>query len=64
MSHTTKINDTIWVHNGCYDGDIIIQRGPVVMQIPFDDLKGIVAEYIRMKKISELENMSYEELLK
>jgi hypothetical protein len=74
--HTSKINETRFVHNGDFSGDIRVLVKPeqvqrldvpmlggsvVEMEIPFDDLKGIVFEYLRRRQIAALENMSDED---
>jgi hypothetical protein len=75
--HTSKINETRFVHNGDFSGDIRVLVKPeqvqrldwpdelggsvVEVEIPFDDLKGIVFEYLRRRQIAALENMSDED---
>lgn len=65
--HTTHINNTIFQHNGGYDGDVHIKRqndhGSILLIVPFDDLKAFVANYIRGEKISHLENCTDDEIL-
>lgn len=62
MSHTTVVNtdfdeqETVFIHNGGYDGDVEIVRGENRLSVPFDALKQFVADYVRAKKISDLED--------
>jgi hypothetical protein len=64
--YTTKVNKTIFHHNGDFSGDIHIyfeNNSGAEILIPFDDIKGLVAEYIRREKISKLEDAEDNELL-
>jgi hypothetical protein len=64
--HSTTIGKTTFHHNGGYDGDVIIQVGDLVpdeIKVPFEDLRGFVANYVRDTRISELESMGDNELL-
>lgn len=63
MSHTTKINETTFIHNGDFSGEVEIQHGEEFMNIPFAYLRGIVTEYVRYKRIAELERADDEEVL-
>lgn len=71
MSHTTIGAEATFIHNGDFSGDITISskktnfepvRNPdgdyIDLTIPFEDLKMIVATYVRDKNISALEQAS------
>lgn len=57
-----------YFHNGDFSGDVtweIFEDGqPVSISIPFEDMKELVARWLVSKKISELEDMSADEILK
>jgi len=64
MSHTTRINDSVFIHNGDYSGDVRIhhpqdQDSPptplVEATIPMEDLLGFVGQYFKDLIISGLE---------
>lgn len=62
-SFTTK-NGTRFHHNGDYSGDVIIDaRGFSDITLPCVDLLEFTANYVRQKRISQLENASLEEIL-
>lgn len=62
--NTTIINRTMFSHNGGNDGDVrIIKEGGGEVTIPFNDIKGFVAEYVRKSKISKLESEDYDKIL-
>lgn len=63
MSHSTKINGTLFIHDGDYGEDIEICTSSAPVLVPFEDLKGFVANYVRDRKIRALEQMSDDELL-
>ena len=63
MSHSTISGDTIFHHNGGYEGDIVIVRDGESFVVPFEDLKSLVADYVRDHKINAIELMSDEHLL-
>ena len=64
MSHTTKIGDTVFTHDGDFGGNVEIKsKGMPTINIPFEDLKGIVAEYIRYHMMSRLESMDRTEII-
>lgn len=58
-----------YFHNGDFSGDVnwefnhLPSGKKVHVAIPFEDMKELVAEYIRQKKISDIENASVESLL-
>jgi len=63
MSHTTRINETIFIHNGDYSGDVLVSNPrdqerftPLVeATIPMEDLLGFVGEYFKDLMITGLE---------
>jgi hypothetical protein len=63
--HTTKIGNYTFIHNGDYSGNTRIVNGLTheEMEVPFDALKGLVAEYVRDERISKLEQAEDDELL-
>lgn len=61
--HTTRVNDTIFHHDGGYDGDVHIVRDGVETIIPFEDILSLVADYVMANAIAKMENMSPKELL-
>lgn len=66
-----------FLHNGDFSGDVNIgigvelrhlrvepyDDGTLVVRIPFEDIKHLVARYIQNRKIEELENMEVNEIL-
>lgn len=54
--HTTKINQTVFIHDGDYGGDVEIRTGRGNITMPFLDLKGFIADYVRNKRIGKLES--------
>ena len=65
--HTTKINQTLFHHNGDYSGEIIIQRFDndieTSIMIPTEDIIKFVGEMIRSEMISKLEQIDAKELV-
>ena len=65
--HTTKINQTLFHHNGDYSGGIIIQRFDndieTSITIPTEDIIKFVGEMIRSEMISKLEQIDAKELV-
>jgi len=66
--HTTQINNTVFQHHGDYSGDIIIMTDsphdePRVIAIPFEDLKGFIADYVACIRIGDLERATDDEIL-
>ena len=62
MSHTTKINDTQFIHDGDFGEDVEILRDGKSFNIPFQDLKEFVAEWLRREKIASLEQADENEV--
>lgn len=66
MSHSTKINDTTFIHNGDYSGSVTISRdhvcGEECMEVPFKDLLKFIGSYVISEKISRLEQMDADEI--
>ncbi len=76
---TTKFdNGRVFLHNGDYSGDLLINIGPGEVEtldvmpgqpptkrvtIPFEDIKAIVAEYVRRTMRIALENASDDDVL-
>jgi hypothetical protein len=77
---TTKFdNGRVFIHNGDYSGDLIINADPDEVAkvdydsitrlpgwhvtIPFEDIKAIVAEYVRRQRAIELENATDDDVL-
>ncbi len=63
--HTYKsIYGTIFNYNSDFSGNIEITCGLQKCSIPAVDMLDCVAEYIKTIRISEIESMSYKEVLK
>lgn len=64
--HTFKGNKINIFHNGDYSGEIkIINKATSEsMEIESEEIFKFVAEYVRSKKIQEVEGMNYNDLLK
>ena len=66
--HTTKVGTTTFMYDGDFGEDIEIYplgycpAGDGI-KIPFEDLLGFVAEYVRRQKISDLEQMDDREII-
>lgn len=63
--HTFKHGETIFWHNGGFDGDVEIGfegEGPRIT-VPFSALRALVAEHVRREKIAALEQANAIELL-
>lgn len=63
MTHTTRIGETAFTHNGDYSGDVTIVGRNGGWTVPFEDLKGLVAQYIASKHIQRLEQADPDEIL-
>ncbi len=66
MSHTTKANYVTFFHNGDFSGEVQINGATIdggTVEIDFEDLKILFAEYLRSKLISAVESASCDELL-
>lgn len=64
--HTFDGDSCIIVHHSDLSGDMHIKSklgGGAAMQIKGEDLLHFIADYVRMKKISALEQASAEEIL-
>lgn len=64
MAHTTKIHKTVFIHDGDFEGNVFITHGTGKVELPMEDLKEFIAEYIRDKRQQELESATTEDLLK
>lgn len=76
---TTKLgNGRVFLHNGDYSGDLLINVSPKEVEkldpapgepptmrvtIPFDDIKTIVAEYVLRNRTREMRDASADDLL-
>lgn len=74
--HTTGVKGITFIHNGDFSGYVIIVlpkgsvqklTGPdsskVHVQVPFEAIKGLVAEFVRQEKERALEDAEDDELL-
>lgn len=73
---TLELSDG-WVanHNGDFSGEVLIRKHKidekgehsmkvdVDVEIPFDVLKGVVAEYVRLRRLIKLESATADEIL-
>jgi len=62
VSHTTKLNDTIFIHDGDFGEDVRIIRPDGELRVPFEDIKGLVGHYVMMRKIAVLEQAEPDDL--
>jgi hypothetical protein len=75
---TTELpNGRVFLHNGDFSGDLEINVHPAELEeldtedgtqlfrlaIPFEDIKAIVADYVRRVRTVELEQMSDDQVL-
>jgi hypothetical protein len=64
--HTTEGKKYRFFHNGDFSGDVKIMEiktGEIVAEVPFDDLKRIVASMLMYERIAKIEQMEDDELL-
>lgn len=63
--HSTQTPSAVFHHNGDYSGEvhIICRATNQEIHINFDDIKNLVAEYIRRQRISKLEQANDEAVL-
>lgn len=64
--HTYKGESLIIHHNGDYSGEcyIVDKETKTQIKVSCEDLLGFVAEYVKSKRISEIENMNMNDILK
>jgi hypothetical protein len=62
---TTETDHAIFTHNSDYSGtvQIRVKGDPETIDIPFEDLKGFVAEYVRKYQIQRLEQLNDDAVL-
>ncbi len=63
--HTYKGKSLIIHHDGDYKGEcyIVDKETKTQIKVSCEDLLDFAAEYVRSKRISEIENMSTDEIL-
>jgi hypothetical protein len=72
--HHTDTKNLGWNHNGDFDGEVKVTvpasavdgpwpDGTYVIEIPFEDIKELVAEYVRKEFIRMAEEATPDELL-
>ncbi len=63
--HTKEGKLVNFCHNGDYSGNVIVmsKQGDDMFQVPFEDLKMLVACYVRDGKIAVLEQAEDDEIL-
>lgn len=63
--HTTEGTKYRFFHNGDYSGDVkaMNKETKEEIEIPFEDLKRLVANWVMTEKISRLEQAEDDELL-
>jgi hypothetical protein len=63
--HTTQGKKVIFLHNGDYSGDvkIVVRATGQEIEVPFTDLKRLIADYVMSEKISRLEQAKHDEIL-
>lgn len=64
--HTFKGDKVNIFYNGDYSGEIEIvnKDSRERLKIDFEEILEFVSEYVRNKKIEEIENMDYKDILK
>ena len=52
-------------HNGDFSGDVIItnRKSEQTMEVPFDEIKALVSDWVRQEMASRLDNMGDDEVL-
>lgn len=63
---TTEGKTHRFFHHGDYSGDVKIMEiktGQIVTEVPFADIKRLVASYVMHEKISKLEQMNDNKIL-
>ena len=65
MSHRTEATAVTFIHNGGYDGTVTISKRETgqQMDVPFEDLKSIVADWVRSQIMRFAENAQEDEVL-
>lgn len=73
MSHTTRVGKTVFIHNGDFSGDVELivdkqqiqkwEHGERTVSVPFEEIKGLVAEYVRQKTLEAVHAADADELL-
>jgi hypothetical protein len=64
--HTTEGKKYRFFHHGDFSGDVKIMEiktGEIVAEVPFEDLKRLVAAKVMNERIAKLEQMEDDELL-
>jgi len=64
--HTTEGSKFRFFHHGDFSGDIDIAdktTGEMILSVPCDDLKALVAAWVRGEKISKLEDADDDAIL-
>jgi hypothetical protein len=72
--HHTQTKRLGWNHNGDFSGDVIVSvpkkaidgpwpDGTFTVELPFEDIKELVAEYIRRELIRQIEDAEPDELI-
>jgi len=63
--HTTEATKYRFFHNGDYSGDVKVMNKETKeeIEIPFEDIKRLVASWVMSEKISRLEQAEDDELL-
>lgn len=64
--HKTEGKKFRFFHHSDFSGDVQIMEiktGEIVAEVPFEDLKRLVASHVMREKIAKLEDMEDDELL-
>jgi hypothetical protein len=56
MSHTTKINKTVFIHNSDFSGNIEIQHNGQTIALPFSDIESIVYTCLAQREMDLMES--------
>lgn len=62
MSHSEFYGNTTFIFDGGYDGEVEIIANERSVMLPVSHLLGFVADYIRMEKITKLEDATDDEI--
>lgn len=61
--HSTVRGQTTFHHDGDFGGNTIIVRNGQEMEVPFEDIKAYVVEYIRRRKQNRLFELNDDQML-
>lgn len=62
--HSLFTGKTTFNYHGDFSGEVLIHRDGLEISIPFEDIRALVAEYLRDTRIAALEQATPQELVK